>query len=619
MRGTAAWAWYAPRRVAMAVDEEGRFAVDLGDPEPADAADLEPAVALLARRVYHAAAPLAPADVYRYVTQGDHACDPWGAPLSPPAEGAAEGAAGGAEGEGAADDAAPADADAPPPCPRAIHLPTNLVQHLAGAPAAAHLGHPRATLRFATYDAALLATAVDARHRRATGRGVLRLLAAAAARLEDGADRLPTRLGPVLPALPPLTVARHLAPADADAPRPVLPSGAWAALQEAVGGVEEDDEGRDARERGRDEGRDARERGRDEGRDAGVAWRVPVVVAMGDDAGCVATVCTVVLRHWRRAADGGALVHRGLATCALRARPVALGGLCVELAVRDRAAAEAWPPWWVDAAARLLPRAAVADAAAVPAARRAPKRAWSAVVGEAAEAPERAAGPTASAAHLNAARQWRRAAADPSVRAPVLEAAVPLDLADDAGGATADGALVARRLTTEAAMRDLTDGAHGLIATGIGRDFADYVVEGALASRGRVGVYAVHARGRAAAIAAFSVVLFRCAGGDGGAGAALVVQSLAVADDAREGGVGGAVVRELCRPIAARRAARYAIFAQCVRTRAATRFWGQRLDDSAAARALVLQAVALEPAIIRLELQCTPRAREYHDHPPDGT
>ena len=386
-----------------------------------------------------------------------------------------------------------------------------------------------------------------------------------------------------------------------------MPSGAWAALWEAVGAAAAaDGDGAD---------------------DDGAAWRVPVVVAAprGAAGPHAATTCTVVLRHWRRGADG-ALAHRGLATCALRARP-ALGGLCVELAVRDRAADEAWPPWWVDAAARLLPRAArAALAAAAPepaaAARRGAKRAWGAIVAEAAEAAERAAGSVgATAAHLNAARQWRRAAADPSVRAPVLEAAVPLDLADDAGGATADGALVARRLATEAAMRDAAAGVHGLLASGIGRDFADDVVAGALASRGKVGVYAVHARGEAAAVAAFSVVLFRCAPADAdgdGPEVALLVQSIAVADAAQERGVGSAVFRELCRPIAARRAARCAVFGQCMRTRGAVRFWGPRLDDSGAARALVLQAVALEPAFIRLETQCTPRAREYR-RPGGGT
>ena len=437
------------------------------------------------------------------------------------------------------------------------------------------------------------------------GGGVLRLLAAAAARLEGGAERLPARLGRVLPALPPLAAARHLAPADPDAALPVVPSGAWAALWEAVGAAAAaDGDGAD---------------------DDGAAWRVPVVVAAprGAAGPHAATTCTVVLRHWRRGADG-ALAHRGLATCALRARP-ALGGLCVE----PRCATA--PPTRRGRRGGWTPRRASSRARRAPPRRggararrgRAPRR--QARVGRDRRRGRRGGGARGGVGGRDGRAPQRRAAVaprggGPPVRAPVLEAAVPLDLADDAGGATADGALVARRLATEAAMRDAAAGVHGLLASGIGRDFADDVVAGALASRGKVGVYAVHARGEAAAVAAFSVVLFRCAPADAdgdGPEVALLVQSIAVADAAQERGVGSAVFREPAgrSPRGAPRAAPSSGSACGRAARSASGAAPRRLG---AARALVLQAVALEPAFIRLETQCTPRAREYR-RPGGGT
>jgi predicted GNAT family acetyltransferase len=91
---------------------------------------------------------------------------------------------------------------------------------------------------------------------------------------------------------------------------------------------------------------------------------------------------------------------------------------------------------------------------------------------------------------------------------------------------------------------------------------------------------------------------------------ALLVDSFAVRNAHRKKGIAGRMF-ETCVAQLHRRVARGLVFAQCVKTAPACHLWYNRLDDTAVARGLMLQAVRLSPFVVAQVDGCVPRAREF--------
>ena len=294
---------------------------------------------------------------------------------------------------------------------------------------------------------------------------------------------------------------------------------------------------------------------------------------------------TVVHHHWDVENDScQRLVHRVLSQCELRFCPQALGGggfvqlRCAQLH-------DAQWPWWVAKNTRhvdaLVTRHAFADERVRPT----------------------PTPPTLDErGQRDVVQDWKRH--ERAVLAPYLLDVVSLDFDSVLHGR----GLVARRVADDATR---AADAHAIFAEEWGTDYASNAL-----SRCASHVYAVYENDNAC-VAAFAVVVYACVFDDGLCGAALMVDSFAVASHKRGGGVGTRAYL-LCRDLAARHAGahphrRHAVFAQCVRHGKGKKFWERRLDACSAAGALLLQALALDKdrVVVQLRTVCDPRAREY--------
>lgn len=200
-----------------------------------------------------------------------------------------------------------------------------------------------------------------------------------------------------------------------------------------------------------------------------------------------------------------------------------------------------------------------------------------------------------------------------SQRAPCVDASFllsPLPLVDDRGcPLTARSGL---RMLRVRAAEDLRCTAHIVFTNRFGRPYADEMVA-RCADDDACGVYAAY--DGTELVGAFAVVLYSSISADGTRSVCAMIDSFAVLEGCCGRGHGDAMFHEGVRRLTERHttAARYTLFAQCVRSGDGYRFWYDRLDESSLARSLVIQALHVDPAHVPVqsEAQCTPRAREY--------
>lgn len=295
-----------------------------------------------------------------------------------------------------------------------------------------------------------------------------------------------------------------------------------------------------------------------------------------DNRRAVATV-TVVHCHWARV-DECAISHCADAGCELRYVPEAPCGGSLELSL-------AWEsdwPWWVG---RNVERVETRVPPMLVLAKR-----------ERSPSPPRFEPPNQKIQDM--LQRWHKSAK--AVAAPRLHAIVQLPRNDVV---VASDGMVAERVCADDAD------AWQVFKERFGDKYANDTAT--RSGDAAVGLYVVRVAGERAA--AFDVVMYDCTFADGEKGAAVMIDSFAVLSAFDSTGVGGRVFREICLALGARRATRYVVFAQCVKSGHARHFWYDKLDDSSEARALVLQAVRIDPhlAPLQSETVCTARARQY--------
>ena len=589
VRGSAAWTYYAPVAVQLMVDLEERYVLDRGDGVMGTAA-MHADVARLARCIYACHSPLSPEDVWRYVLEGDLSQAATGRPFG---DEAAE-ARGGAEDE-------EADVDAIVRVLRGVrihHLPCTLVQRFAHAREAPTLGHVRGSWRFESKEQAYLAAAVEQRHRRARSGDVLAWIA----RVARAAGSLPRRIGCV--ALP--SVLRCVDGADVAVPVtalvheacPTTAVGTWEALRTAV--VES------------------------EGGGVGRVTRLCVLI----DGRRAAGVLVAPHMHWTVHSEGR-LRHRLVGGCELRAHAVPAGGVLVELCY-PRLLLDAWP-WWLSAQVRYIDGALLSSALS-PEARVRPRQEEEEGEGEGAHA--LASGPAQGGKDVLVDPRvkvvvdgWRKSAKARRLQVPALIATATVrELVHCARG-------MARRICLHDASTKREDASElaavrRILAADLGEAYVDGVIAHARTNE-TISIFSVRADGDArlpaagrsadggdeggGVVAAFAVIAFQCILPDGARGTALLVESFAV-DRAFQGrGIGGVTFYDLCVPLGLDAGDRCVVFAQCIRTGDAGRFWHDKLDDSSEARALMLQAFSMRPDLVSPQGRsgCVSRARTF--------
>lgn len=205
---------------------------------------------------------------------------------------------------------------------------------------------------------------------------------------------------------------------------------------------------------------------------------------------------------------------------------------------------------------------------------------------------------------------WSKSQRAPCAHAPYLLSIVELD-AEDAVYRERDGSLVAQRCITD--IRDC--GAYDVFCERFGEPYTDGLCN-RCGNDPLVGVYVVREGMDDALppVAAYAVVLYKCVFHDGSTGVSVMIDSFAVSKSVSGTGVGGRTFFNLVCALGTRYASvKYMVFAQCVRTGEAHKFWYDKLDESSVARSLVLQALGMDGdrVPIHSEAQCGPRCREY--------
>jgi hypothetical protein len=556
------------RRLEVEEEEEdvvheagGRYYVTLGDGRCAEPSDAE--VASLARRMHRHHAPLAPADVYRYVVAGDFARDPVGAAWGRDARRRGN--------DDAVDEELLWTA-------RLEHVAPQLVQAYEGRPEAATLGHAHETFSFATRAEALLARVLDRRGRTATARDVLGCLSRA---LES----------PVLhrgvtadEALPPLRAEAFLTREGCC----VHGTRVWARACATAGTA-----------------------------------RAVQLACLVDERRYVAQV-TLVGRHWRVVDDEApqveprplpqALAHALLSEVTLTFHRLALGcGGVVELRCSGGARLGDDDEWWWWVARRGLK----AFDARVLGASREPVLLRSAP-------PDLPSPPAPVARERPVLERWSKSARLVGPRGPVLCSLVD-GLATAYPRWAGEGLRAEARVGFAARTLAVFDEEFGKgygAELALRTDLAIYSVhDPEEEDEDLVGGLAVLlfrctlADGRASvALLLDSVAVVKRHQGQGGGERAR--RAAPPAEPRPRPRYGARIFRGLCLSLAARHVPAgvpFWVFAQCVRTGAAREMWLDRLDESSVARALLHQARALRPDLVpaQAEAACTGRAREY--------
>ena len=308
---------------------------------------------------------------------------------------------------------------------------------------------------------------------------------------------------------------------------------------------------------------------------------------------CV-TRALIVHHHWR--CDGETLVHRQLLSCILHAY-ASSEGVVVQMV---RSGAGGWP-WWLCRDARLL------DAVYLDASVEGPKRKHtsppSSFLAEQVDAW------LSDHAECNVLAAWRKSLCLVETTVPRLRRLWPL-----VGAAridAPDGTLHAQRLCTEEEVR--ASHAYQMTVQRFGKTYATEMAQRMCGGCEAAALYGVHQTDAPRACALFSVVLYEAVRTDDRTSALLLVDTFIV-DSACEGqGLGGRIFRDLCLPLGRRHSSRLTVAAQCVVKGAGKKFWHDKLDETAVARALLLQTAVLDHTLVPVQspTQCTPRAREY--------
>lgn len=201
--------------------------------------------------------------------------------------------------------------------------------------------------------------------------------------------------------------------------------------------------------------------------------------------------------------------------------------------------------------------------------------------------------------------KWSKSQSAEGVNAPFLVRVRPLH--DD--GTFHSGGLNIRREFTEAEVRQSS---LLVFADRFGAKYAEGIVS-RCCNDDSCAIYSVYDGDTL--VGAFSMVIYDSVSSSGCSSVCAMVDSFAVFTSMSGRNYGGRMFHDGVRHVARKHAgtAAYTVFAQCVRTGDAQKFWFDKLDDSSAARSLMLQALSLDGlrVPVQSEAQCTPRCREY--------
>lgn len=202
--------------------------------------------------------------------------------------------------------------------------------------------------------------------------------------------------------------------------------------------------------------------------------------------------------------------------------------------------------------------------------------------------------------------KWSKSQTARGAETPFLVRVRPL--LDD--GSFKSGTLTMRRESTEAEVRQSS---LRVFTERFGIKYANHLVE-RCCDDDSCAIYSVYDGDEL--VGAFAVVLYDSVSSNGESSVCAMVDSFAVAKSADGRGYGGRIFHEGVRRVAQRHAgpsSSYTVFAQCVRTGDAYKFWFDKLDDSSTARSLVLQALSVDGmrVPIQSEAECAPRCREF--------
>lgn len=509
-----------------------------------------------------------------------------------------------------------------------LDVAPNLVQAYEGQRAATSLGYARSSFRFDTVDEARLALAVQARHTRGDVDDVLACLVravechtSALVPCGEGGGGGDLRVGLLGRVLPPLRPSVHLEPRDG-----LVTSGTsqWSALTDAVACASRD------------------------GEDDADATTLTVLA----DGGGHAVRIVVVHAHWDvvrgaweegEASCGSALVHRREPECRLLFWRG--GAPCAGVVELDFVRLRRRRPWWVSRTTEFVdsrvlcgmrrPREGCgtddededADVGHEPWRLVLPKD--DVLASTQNRGTVRALPPCIEADDVPCDKKskvlvekWIKSARARHARIPFL--VQPLVFVDDPGTrVSSDGQLWMERISPSSSTSSHVEEVVRMQTVAVFRDgFKEPYVSGIfkrLLDDPCAGICLVSRRGShleaSTPVAAFAVKSFACIFADGAHGTALMIDSFAVSASERSSGMGSRVYEEFCLRGIGRRvrtSQRIFVFAQCIRTGEARKFWRDKLDDSSAARALMLQAVQLCPDRMEIhgEADCDPRARE---------
>ena len=399
-------------------------------------------------------------------------------------------------------------------------------------------GHKRQVLRFATHEEAVLATAIDRHHNVGTTDDVVAYLLHSPATVRRTFG---------------ITYGHRLAwPIRAteyawDEPCTIT-SGIWTRILDAV-----------------DSDADP----------CGVSRLVAIVPVTR-----AAVTIAIVHHHWCRE-DDHSLVHRShtLYDTTLRFVPHALYGGHVELEIPD---AYEWPCWMEECRG--------VDPMRLPVLRRCPSPVCLSL-------PEAGRKRAIDVDTLECGvwckrvvTRWGKSHMARGVDAPYLVECRHLDALGDAQYRTRDGTLVAERVVDLDAIHATV---HHVYEERFGLTYANESIQ-RTANDTRCGIYAVRLHD-GTLLGAFTVVLYNCILGDGIRSVAVMIDTFAVLRKWSGSGHGGRMFHDLICAIGSRHGTeRFAVFAQCVRTGDAPKFWYDKLDESGTARSLVLQAYVVD-------------------------
>lgn len=565
--------YYDAHSVATPTERNGEFHVHLGGGErelPRDEA-----VARLVRKMYKHVSPLAPLLIYHYVKRSTFEHDALGREFTHEHDNGCDLSVPGGDAKDWRFRSA-----------KLSHVATNLLQEYADVEDADELetvGHARQTFRFDDVDRARLAIAVDKRHRKASVDDVLRCLSRA---LDHGNLRYGVTRECELQYLPMADIMHNNEHPSLgyNNQHPTLGLSAWNDLVEAIN--------------------NATDRG-----------AVTILRALVDER-CLSAPIYVVHHHWQIVHTDYELVHRVIPQCTLLYRQQAICGGVVELL--HPCLQKAWP-WWVlstDLAyvrnvARLL--LGLSDEEGVLRSDLQEKLDDILRQQRDEHLDKRVKLNASERAIERVVQHWKQSASAEGVYAPFLLDEIDLVLDDDEHMVSGSLECTRTRCFDAKEGNALWD----VLSSEFENTYATETIQ-RVKDNDIYGVYVVRDFSSGTTVGAFAVVLYQCVFRDGESGVALMVDSIAVAGDAKGKGIGRVVFKNFCRLLAAKRSRRYVVFAQCVIDGDGKKYWKNKLDDNGVARALLLQARRFrdgECVPVHLETDCCPRAREYLSSP----